>query len=84
MQRAALYWHYPHYSNQGGPPAGAIRAGDYKLIEFYEDGRIELYNLAMDIRESNLAQTDPKRAAKLNDKLQRLGPPGARPVNPGV
>ena len=37
-EREALYWHYPHYSNQGGRPGGAVRAGDYKLIEFYENG----------------------------------------------
>ena len=52
LQRDAMYWHYPHYSNQGGVPAGAIRSGSHKLIEFYEDGRLELYNLAGDIRES--------------------------------
>ena len=39
-KRDALYWHYPHYSNQGGIPSGAIRMGDWKLIERYEDGRI--------------------------------------------
>jgi arylsulfatase A len=71
-RRDALYWHYPHYSNQGGVPSGAVRAGDYKLIEFYEDGRLELYNLASDVRESrNLAQSDPRRAAELHEKLKR-------------
>ena len=43
--RDALYWHYPHYSNQGGFPGGAIRRGDWKLIENYEDGSVALYNL---------------------------------------
>lgn len=38
ITRKALYWHYPHYSNQGGIPSGAIRVGDWKLIERYEDG----------------------------------------------
>ena len=72
LRREAIYWHYPHYSDQGGYPAGAIRAGDYKLIEFYEDGRLELYNLAKDIRESdNLAGSDPKRTAKLHDMLKK-------------
>ncbi len=66
----ALYWHYPHYSNQGGPPAGAIRAGDYKLIEFFEDGRLELYNLANDIGErKNLAQTESGKATELHTQL---------------
>jgi arylsulfatase A-like enzyme len=49
VRRPALFWHYPHYSNQGGKPGGAMRtrdsAGDWKLIEFYEDNRLELYNL---------------------------------------
>lgn len=71
LRREALYWHYPHYSNQGGVPSGAIRAGDYKLIEFYEDGRLELYNLAQDVRESeNLAAGDPRRAARLRRMLE--------------
>ena len=43
-----LYWHYPHYSNQGGKPGGAVRAGDYKLIEFYENGRRELFDVRQD------------------------------------
>ena len=65
-RREALYWHYPHYSNQGGVPSGAVRAGDYKLIEFYEDGRRELYNLARDAGESDdLASKDPARAARM-------------------
>ncbi len=70
--REALYWHYPHYSNQGGPPAGAIRKGDWKLIEFYEDGRLELFNLRNDISErQNLINREPKRAAELHAMLQK-------------
>ncbi len=46
-----LFWHYPHYSNQGGLPGSSIRDGNWKLIEFFEDGRLELYNLAKDISE---------------------------------
>ena len=45
INREALYWHYPHFSNQGGRPGGAIRQGEYKLIERYEDGTLQLYNL---------------------------------------
>lgn len=72
LHRDAIYWHYPHYSNQGSVPSAAIRAGGYKLIEFYEDGRLELYNLASDIREAdNLAQRDPKRTAELKQKLRQ-------------
>jgi arylsulfatase A-like enzyme len=71
-RRDAIYWHYPHYSNQGGPPAGAIREGDYKLIEFYEDGRVELFHLKDDIGERrNLARQEARKAADLRAKLQR-------------
>ena len=70
LDREALYWHYPHYSNQGGHPGGAIRAGDYKLIEFYENGRRELYNVRSDIRETkNLAAEMPERVQALATKL---------------
>lgn len=70
-KRQALYWHYPHYSNQGGGPGGAVRAGDYKLIEFYENGRVELYNLRDDIGEAhNLAAEMPKKAAELRQMLR--------------
>jgi arylsulfatase A-like enzyme len=62
----ALYWHYPHYGNQGGSPGGAIREGDYKLIEFYEDSRVELYNLKDDIGEQkDLAAKMPGKVADL-------------------
>jgi len=47
-----LFWHYPHFSNQLGRPAGAVRVGDYKLVESYETGKLELYNLKEDISES--------------------------------
>jgi len=72
VKREALYWHYPHYSNQGGVPAGAIRQGDFKLIEFYEDGRLELYNLKEDLGErTNLAHRLPKKASELHALLKR-------------
>ncbi len=48
----SFFWHYPHFSNQLGRPSGAIRKGDYKLIENYETGKIELYNLKDDVSES--------------------------------
>ena len=47
-----LFWHFPHYTNQGGRPGGAVREGDWKLIEHYEDGRVELFNLADDAGEN--------------------------------
>jgi arylsulfatase A-like enzyme len=70
LQREALYWHYPHYSNQGGVPGGAIRRGDFKLIEFYENAKLELYNLQQDIGEHhNLAAAQPERAKELQGML---------------
>jgi arylsulfatase A len=70
LKREALFWHYPHYSDQGGKPGGAIRAGDYKLIEFYEDGRQELYNVKKDFSEShNLITDKPTTAKELSAKL---------------
>jgi arylsulfatase A-like enzyme len=69
----ALYWHYPHYwSGNQVRPFGAVRAGDWKLIEFYEDMRVELYNIREDIGESrNLAGAQPAKAAELRDMLHR-------------
>ena len=70
IEREALYWHYPHYSNQGGIPGGAIRMGDFKLFERYEDGSVELYNLANDIGEQNdLAEDNPERVTTMRAKL---------------
>jgi len=69
--RQAMYWHYPHYGNQGGTPGSAIRAGDWKLIEFFEDGRLELYNLKEDIGEkNNLAASMPEKTAQLHKMLK--------------
>lgn len=65
-----LYWHYPHYANQGGKPGGAIRSGDYKLIEFFEDGRRELFNLKTDLGEArNIIADKPEVAKELAAKL---------------
>ena len=61
VDREAIFWHYPHYGNQGGTPGSSIRAGDYKLIHFFEDDRLELYNLQEDISEEhNLADEQPE------------------------
>lgn len=65
-----LFWHYPHYGNQGGAPAAAIRRGAWKLIEWQEDGRVELYNLAQDLGEqTDLAGKEPQRVTQLRDEL---------------
>ncbi|HNS22304.1 MAG TPA: sulfatase [Sedimentisphaerales bacterium] len=68
----AFFWHYPHYGNQGGSPGGAVRVGDCKLIEFYEDDRVELYNLRDDLGERNdLAAKMPDKATELRQMLHR-------------
>ena len=74
--RDALYWHYPHYSNQSmnagdlDQPGAAIRQGDYKLIEFYQDNRIELYDLKNDLSEQHdLGRSRPRQAAALRQRL---------------
>lgn len=68
--RGPVYWHYPHYGNQGGFPGGAIRDGDWKLIERYETGAVELYNLARDLPERvNLAAAEPARVQALQRQL---------------
>jgi arylsulfatase A-like enzyme len=48
LERDGIFWHYPHYGNQGGTPSAAVRKDDWKLIRFFEDGREELYHVASD------------------------------------
>lgn len=68
-----LWWHYPHYSHQGGPPASAIRSGNLKYLEFYETGERELYDLRTDPGESqNLVGARPEEAKLLRAKLFEL------------
>jgi arylsulfatase A-like enzyme len=70
IDREALYWHYPHYHPGGATPHGAVRVGDLKLIEFYEDARVELYDLGLDASETqNLAIRYPSQAKHLTDML---------------
>ncbi len=72
LDREAIYWHYPHYHPGGATPYGAIRAGQWRLVEFYEDEHVELYNLKEDIGESHdLAAEMPEKAAELRQKLHR-------------
>ena len=52
IDERSLFWHYPHYGNQGGEPSSIIRKGEWKLIHYYEDGREELYNLKADLEET--------------------------------
>ncbi len=68
----ALYWHYPHYGNQGGDPSSIIRKGDWKLIHYYEDGKNELYNLKTDSSEKiNLVDIHPRISNQLYANLKK-------------
>ena len=76
LSRRAIYWHYPHYHSSGIGPCGAVRAGDYKLIEWYDESicgpgkEFELYNLEEDIGErNNLAKKMPDRVENLKKML---------------
>jgi arylsulfatase A-like enzyme len=75
LDRDAIYWHFPGYLGAGGDgwrttPVGAIRAGDYKLLEFFEDGRLELYHLRDDLGQKNdLAKTEPEKTKELHERL---------------
>jgi arylsulfatase A-like enzyme len=71
LSREALYFHYPHYYATT-TPVSAVRAGDWKLLEYFEDGRLELYDLARDPSEQeNLADREPSRAAALRAQLEQ-------------
>lgn len=86
LVRDTLYWHYPHYSDQGGTPSGAIRVGDWKLIEFFEDGHLELYNLKLDVGEQyDFSRSYADKAMEMQEKLRtwRQSLHGAMPtLNP--
>ncbi len=65
-----LYWHYPHYHPGGATPHGALREGDWRLVEFFEDGRAELYDLKGDPSEQkDLAAEQPGKLKELREKL---------------
>ena len=67
-----LFWHIPHYTNQGSRPAGAVRDGKWKLVEHYDSGRAELYDLDADVGEKkDLAAAQPARTAALRAELRR-------------
>jgi arylsulfatase A-like enzyme len=70
--RGPIYWHFPHYSNHGyQSPNGAIRSGQYKLIEYFENGTVQLFDLENDIGERNdLAESQPEIVHRLKKMLQ--------------
>lgn len=68
----SFFWHFPHYTNQGSRPAAATRQGNWKLIEYQEDGDIELYDLDKDISEkNNVAKEYADKAAALTESLHQ-------------
>lgn len=70
MPDRTLFWHYPHYGNQGGDPSSIIREKEWKLIHYWEDGRDELYNLSLDAGEQqNVLDDFPEIALRLSNKL---------------
>ncbi|MCF7955576.1 MAG: sulfatase [Phycisphaerae bacterium] len=72
LNRDAICWHYPHYHGSTWTPGAAIRARDWKLIEFYEEDKIELYNLADDIGEKNdLSKKMPEKAKQMHEILKK-------------
>ena len=88
LERDALFWHYPHYSNQGGFPGGAVRMGEWKLIEDYEDGQVRLFHLGRDLGErNNVAGRYPGRVeqmrARLHEWYEEVGARFLRPVADG-
>ena len=70
--RGAIYWHFPHYSNHGyQSPGGAIRLGDYKLLEYFENGTVQLFDLKKDIGEQNdISESKPEITKKLLKMLK--------------
>jgi arylsulfatase A-like enzyme len=73
LDRDAIYWHFPHYSNHGmQSPGGAIRSGDYKLLEYYENNTVQLFNLENDIGEQHdLSASEPEMVEKLRNMLHK-------------
>jgi arylsulfatase A-like enzyme len=71
LPERAIYWHYPHYSNQGVEPGSAVRLGKYKLIDNFEKQRQELYDLENDISETNdISSQNPQKTKELFKLLE--------------
>jgi arylsulfatase A-like enzyme len=87
LGRKAIFWHYPHYHGSTWTPGGALRAGNWKLVEFYEEGAAELYQLSDDPAEKHdLSKKHPAKKAELQKLLdgwrKRTGAKMPEP-NPG-
>ena len=70
IERDALFWHFPHYHGSGNRPSGAVRLGNWKLLEWFEDGSVELYNLKEDPGEE--LDRSREELVLVQDLLQRL------------
>lgn len=72
IDREAIYWHFPHYSNHGmQSPGSAVRAGKYKLIEYFENGTVQLFDLEKDLSElHDLSKENPAKVKELQGMLQ--------------
>ena len=71
LNREAIFWHYPHYSNQGGGPEAAVVSGNWKLIEFLDDNHSELFDLATDVGEkTDVSGSHPDETSHLVALLQ--------------
>jgi arylsulfatase A-like enzyme len=70
IPKRCFFWHFPHYNNQGGRPSGAVRDGDWLLVEFYDEEKVELYNLRSDIGEKqDMAAQHPEQVKKMQTAL---------------
>ncbi len=71
IRERPLFWHYPHYGNQGGEPSAIMMDGDWKLITYFEDGRSELYHLGNDLEEQfNIAAQHPLRVREMETAVK--------------
>ena len=71
MKPRPLFWHYPHYSNQGAWPGSAVRLGKYKLVDNFEKSRQELYDLENDLSETtDISAVNPQKKKELYDLLK--------------
>jgi arylsulfatase A-like enzyme len=84
LSERPLFWHYPHYSNQGVEPGSAVRLGKYKLIDNFEKGKQELYDLSKDISELNdIASSNPQKVSELyNLLIEWRNKTGAKMMDP--
>jgi hypothetical protein len=71
LERGPIFWHYPHFGNQGGFPGGAVRVGDFKLVQNFLTNKVELFDLSKDLAEQNdLSETMPQKRDQLLKELK--------------